>query len=82
MDDDLLDFSTFVDNVPLDELSVLPDQEDSAISVLSDTDYTPLLQDIRDNLNVLNVTVIVLAAIIFLVVMVNAIKKALCLDLL
>lgn len=82
MDDELLDFSTFVDNVPLDELSVLPDQEDSAISVLSDTDYTPLLQDIRDNLNVLNVTVIVLAAIIFLVVMVNAIKKALCLDLL
>lgn len=82
MDDELLDFSTFVDNVPLDELSVLPDQEDSAISVLSDTDYTPLLQDIRDNLNVLNVSVIVLAAIIFLVVMVNAIKKALCLDLL
>lgn len=82
MDDELLDFSTFVDNVPLDELSVLPDQEDSAISVLSDTDYTPLLQDIRDNLNVLNVTVIVMAAIIFLVVMVNAIKKALCLDLL
>lgn len=82
MDDELLDFSTFVDNVPLDELTVLPDQEDSSISVLSDTDYTPLLQDIRDNLNVLNVTVIVLAAIIFLVVMVNAIKKALCLDLL
>lgn len=82
MDDELLDFSTFVDNVPLDELTVLPDQEDSAISVLSDTDYTPLLQDIRDNLNVLNVTVIVMAAIIFLVVMVNAIKKALCLDLL
>lgn len=82
MYDELLDFSTFVDNVPLDELSVLPDQEDSAISVLSDTDYTPLLQDIRDNLNVLNVTVIVLAGTIFVVVMVNAIKKALCLDLL
>lgn len=45
-------------------------------------DYSEQLDFISSQLSVLNVVLLVIAAIVFLMVVVNAIKKALCLDFL
>ena len=43
-------------------------------------DYSEKLEFINSQLSVMNVILLVIAAIVFLTVVVNAIKKALCLD--
>lgn len=75
-----------IETIDTDISVISSDQTDNGVSVLTDTveiiDYSEKLDTVINNLQVLNVLSVVIAATLFLFVTVRAIKKALCLDFL
>lgn len=75
-----------IETIDTDISVISSDQTDNGVSVLTDTveiiDYSEKFDTVINNLQVLNVLSVVIAATLFLFVTVRAIKKALCLDFL